>query len=227
MSGYRIIDKQKIEDHISFIRIEPVDIKITLGDVLKSLSDLAWISNFDSEYIRSGFETRAQDTVEYIRTNIINGTDDNVTKDSGEILVSELSRLSIVNEFNYLDIPLAELIKIKDFGNHGFDFFSKNSNDILLFGEAKFNSRQNAYGKAFEQIVRFESGNRDGSDIIDIDRFCCETSKNNHARGKKGFMASFSTKSITTERLIQGIKNNEDYKKLVGFEELICIAVNL
>ncbi len=138
-----------------------------------------------------------------------------------------MARKAIVDNLSYFDIPLAELIKIKDVGNHGFDFYSKNKGEILLFGEAKYNARDNAYGVAFEQIIRFEREKQDISDIIDIDQFCCVNSKNNFANGDKGFIAAFASKKTTTAKLIEGIKNNKDYKEAIKFKELICVAVNI
>lgn len=227
MNGYTVLDHNLIEPHITFIRIEPTDIKLTLGEVFKSMSDLAWISDFDKQYVRDAFTVRAVETINYIADNIIANSDNKITKNTGEIVVSELSRLAVINELGYLDIPLAELFKSQAVGNDGFDFFSKNLNKIILFGEAKFSSRQNAYGAAFEQIVRFENQKQDVSDIKEIVEFCCEESLNNHSQAKKGFIASFATKSSTSINIINAIKRNINYNKLVGFEEIICIAVNV
>ena len=47
----------------------------------------------------------------YIFNNIIKDSDDNITRDSGEYVVSELARKSVIEVYDYLDIPLAELIK--------------------------------------------------------------------------------------------------------------------
>ncbi len=47
MSGYAIVDHLLIDSHITFIRINPTDIALTLKEVFASLSDLAWISTFD------------------------------------------------------------------------------------------------------------------------------------------------------------------------------------
>ena len=121
----------------------------------------------------------------------------------------------------------AELIKSQAVGNDGFDFFSKNLNKVILFGEAKFNSRQNAYGAVLEQIERFESIKQDVSDIKEIADFCCEDSLNNHSNGKKGFIASFASKSTSTDIIVNGIKRNTHYNNLKKFEELICVAVNV
>lgn len=226
MTGYKIVDVIKIDKHITFIRINPTDIKVTLREVLDSISNIAWISSFDEDYIKDGFEVRAEATIDYISKNIIKANDDKVTQDSGECLVSELARKTVVTEMNYLDIPLGELIKEKDIGNHGFDFFSKNKNDILLFGEAKYVANQNAYGKALKQIVKF-IGKKDKSDIIAIDRFCCENSKRNFAVGNKGYMAAFAAKTTSTKIIIEGILANTDFQELTKYNELICIAVNV
>jgi hypothetical protein len=227
MSGYTIVDNQKIEPHITFIRINPTDVKLTLKEVFESLSDLCWISSFDKEYIQDAFQVRAQATVDYIADNIIKENADVVTSNSGEYVISELARKTIVREMSYLDIPLAELFKIKDAGNHGFDFYTINGSKILLFGEAKYVAGQNAYGRALKQIVKFENTKQDCSDIIDIDLFCCDESKTNFSNNKKGFVAAFSSKTTATKTLIENIKNNADFQTLKKFEEIICVAVNL
>ena len=59
------MDFQKIEEHITFIRINPTDIKLTLREVFQSLSDLSWLSSFDRDYIRDAFQVRAERTVNY------------------------------------------------------------------------------------------------------------------------------------------------------------------
>ena len=227
MAGYQIIDFQKIEEHITFIRINPTNIRLTLREVFQSLSDLSWLSSFDKDYMKDAFQVRAERTINYIANNIIGRDESNVTSNSGEYVVSELARKAVVTQMTYLDIPLAELIKEKDVGNHGFDFYSKNLENILLFGEAKYVANTNAYGKAFKQIVRFENEKRDFSDLIEIARFCCDESKENFSKGLKGYIAAFSSTTMPSETLINNIKRNADYISLNNFSEIICVAVNL
>jgi hypothetical protein len=227
MDGYTIVDNKKIEDNITFIRINPTNIELTLKDVFTSLSNLSWINNFDKEYVRQSFKVRADATVKYISENIIHSNDDEITSDSGEYVISELARKSIIGELNYSDIPIGELIKEQKSGNPGFDFYSENTTNILLFGEAKYKSNRNAYGSAFEQIVRFENEKRDIADIQDIDKFCSEESLRNVLNNNKGFIAAFASKTITTEKLINNIRANADYNTLKEFNELICVAVNI
>lgn len=227
MKGYAITEHIKLEDHITFIRINPTDIVVTLRNVFDSLSNLSWINEFDPEYIRRSFSVRAAATVQYIADNIIRSTDDEITKDSGEYVISELARKTIVEELDYLDIPLAELIKEQKSGNPGFDFYSVNKVNVILFGEAKYLARQNAYGSALSQIVRFESEERHIADLLDIDKFCCPESLDNVVNNKKGFVAAFASKKTPTQIIVDNIKKNIDYVSLSKSDELICIAVNI
>ncbi|WP_310556857.1 hypothetical protein [Flavobacterium sp.] len=227
MKGYDIIDIVKIEEHITFIRINPTDIKLTLKEVFQSLSDLSWLSQFDGSYIMESFNERANNTIQYISDNIIKSTDDSVTRSSGEYIVSELARKSIVDKLKYLDIPLAELIKKQKIGNPGFDFYSENKTNILLFGEAKYLKDKNAYGKAFEQIVKFEKNKSDLEDLIDFDRFCSEDSLKKFHKSEKGFIAAFSSKNITSDKLIKNMIKNSNFINIKKFNEIICIAVNI
>jgi hypothetical protein len=228
MKGYDIIDIIKVEDHITFIRINPTDIKLTLSEVFASLSDLSWINQFDKDYIKDSFKKKAEDSLNYISDKIIKSGDDKITQHSGEYVISELARKAIIDNLFYLDVPLAELFKIKDVGNHGFDFYSENKNEVILFGEAKYNSRQNAYGNSFEQIFRFVNEEKqDLSDITDIDKFFKEKSLDNFHNGKKGFIAAFASKGTSTKKILKGLKVNKHFLELKKFEEIICVAVNI
>lgn len=225
--GYLIVDNLEIEPHIKFLRINPTDLQLTLKNILDSLTNLSWLSSFDKDYIRSSYEERAKPTVEYISTNIIQEDAHEVTSSSGEYIVSELARLSVVNQFNYLDVPLAELFKKKVINNHGFDFYSKNSNFNILFGEAKYIASQNAYGSALGQLAQFYNDKQHITDIVDIQNFFCETSKENCYKGEIGFIAAFSSKTTSTDLLIKNIKSNADYIALQNFKEIILVAVNI
>lgn len=227
--GYKIIETCNIggNSKLKFIRIQPLDIKTTLREVFTSLSNLCWIESFDKEYVQLSFRRRAEQTIEYIAANIIKEKEDTVTENSGEYIVSELARKTIVDTYDYLDIPLAELIKKQKVGNPGFDFYSENKNHILLFGEAKYKKRYGAYQSALKQINDFEQIGTDIEDLNDIDKFCSEEALSNVPKNKKGFIAAFSSKSMRTEILIRHLLQNNDFKALSVHEELICVAINL
>lgn len=227
--SYTLEDYWQLAANIHFFRIKinQEDVSITLREVLDCLNELSWISKFDKEYIRDSFNKRATDTIDYITTNIINGTETEVTTDSGEYVVSVLSKKAIVDNLDYLDVPLAELIKEKIVGNPGFDFYSENKNSILLFGEAKYVAKTNAYNKALEQIERFSISGKDINDIASIDRFFSEKALENANNGDKGYIAAFSSTEIETKDLVKHIQDNEHYKNLSSHKELICVAVTI
>ncbi len=226
---YTIEDQRKLADNIHFfrIRINQDNVSITLREVLDCLSELSWISKFDKEYMRESFKKKATDTIDYITTNIISGNESEVTRDSGEYVVSVLSKRIVVDELDYLDIPLAELIKDKIVGNPGFDFYSENNNQILLFGEAKYIAKTNAYNSALGQIERFVEIGKDIKDLTSIDRFVSENALDNANKGYKGYIAAFSSTEIETDDLIRNIQNNVHYKNLSSHKELICVAVTI
>ena len=147
----RILECTKIDEgnhsNIRFIRIDPENLSVTIKDIIASFSDMSWISKFDEEYVKKSFSKRAEASAQYLADKMKKGVEDGVTRDTGEYVVSELARQALVNELKYLDIPLAELFKEQISGNPGFDFYSANLEQIIIFGEAKYNSRQNAYGK--------------------------------------------------------------------------------
>ena len=119
------------------------------------------------------------------------------------------------------------MFKQKLSGNHGFDFFSETLSQFIVFGEAKYVSKSNGYGRALEQIERFIMEERDTSDLNDIDKFVSKISLNNHTQNDKAFACAFSATSIATETLIKHILKNENFNKIKHHREIILIAVNI
>lgn len=213
---------------IQFIRIDPEDITITLAEILKAIMDLSWLKKFDDDYLVQSFEQRAKTTIEDIKLKFDECTEDNLTKDAGEYVVSELARETIVSQLGYLSIPLAEFLGKKISGNPGFDFHSQNNiTDTVIFGEAKYVSSQSAYSRALSQITEFIKDKKDIADIADLRDFCSKTALSRAANGHKGFAAAFSAKSTSSERLISSIITRKDFKELLNYEEIILVAVNL
>ena len=211
---FKISDKGYSHPNVIFIRIEPSDLKTTINDIICALNNLSWIETFDKEYIKKSFKIRASKTAKHLSNKLNNFAQDKVTTDIGETVVSELSRLAIVNELEYRDITFAELIKQKISGNHVFDFFSETLSQFIVFGEAKYVSNSNGYGRALEQIERFIMEERDTSDLNDIDRFVSDSSLNNHTQNDKAFACAFSATSIKSETLIDNIVKNANFNKI-------------
>ena len=224
--SYTIKVNKIIEPNVRFIRVQPINLKITLGYILTTLSSMCWIGQM-SEVLREGYRTRAQSTIDNLSSDFNNGIDTGIISSTGEYIVSELTRSSIVNELDYMDIPLGELFKQKASGNPGFDIFTVNKNDQILFGEAKYVAKANAYDDAMEQINRFIDEKRDQSDIIDLVHFNIDNAIRNASNGNRGFIAGFSSTKISDAILENHLKNNAEYKALPKDKEIICVAVDV
>ena len=227
----KIIECRKMDaenySNITFIRIESENLSVTIKDIIASFSNKAWISQFDEDYQRKSFAKRADETANFLAEKLREGNENGITKNTGEYVVSELARQALVEELEYLDVPLAELFKEKVSGNPGFDFYSANRDKIIIFGEAKYSSRQNAYGKGMEQVDRFISQGQDISDLNDIDKFFEASSLNAASNGDKAYAVAFAAKTTKSDDLIDGIVNNKHYSNLVLHKELVFLAVNI
>lgn len=213
---------------VQYIRIDPEDVSVTLADILQVLMDLSWLKSFDEEYEQRAFNSKAQKTIDDIKEKFVKCSDDKITKEAGEYVVSELSREALINELGYLDIPLAELLGKQKSGNPGFDFHSANPlTDTVIFGEAKYVTRTSAYSSALPQIKKFIDDKKDIEDLPDLKPFCTSKSLNRVLNGQKGFAAAFSARRTSSDNLIKKIKKRDDFKALLVYEEIILLAVNI
>lgn len=225
-NSYNIKINKIIEPNVRLIRVQPNDLKITLGYILTTLSSMCWISQM-SDVLKQSYQVRAQGTIDRLRNDFTNGTDSEIISNTGEYIVSELTRSSIVNGLNYMDIPLGELFKQKASGNPGFDIFTVNTNEQILFGEAKYVANSNAYNNAIKQINRFIEEKRDLTDLPDLAQFDIVNAISNASKGNRGFIAGFSSTTISDANLEQNIKDNDAYKALPKDKEIICVAVDV
>ena len=96
----KIIECRKMDtenySNVTFVRIEPENLSVTIRDIIASFSNMAWISQFDEEYQRNSFARTAEATAKFLaeklRTEEENGTPVNVSMDclSGETLGKSL-----------------------------------------------------------------------------------------------------------------------------------------
>ncbi len=231
-SGYDVITDVMIDSNVRFVRINPTDLQLSLITIFNSLMDVSWINIFfdNNPVLKDSVTKRAMPTIEKFNTEFQSGTAAAVNKNTGELLVSEISRRTLVERYGYFSMPIGELFKQKVTGNPGFDFFSINHDEIILFGEAKYVSGSTPYKKAFNQIADFIEKGKDGKDMWDLVKFIPERKKAqfNYLNGKKGFVGSFSSKKESDQELIDKIKSLESYKVLqAAYPEIICIGINL
>lgn len=228
----KIIENKILEElrpsNVRFIRIDPEDLTQTLSDILISLLNLSWLNKFDEDFEIAAFRSRATKTIEDIKDKFSKCTDDSITSDAGEYVVSELSRKALINELNYLDIPLGELLGKKRSGNPGFDFHSQNPNtDTVIFGEAKYVASRAAYSSALPQIRKFIQEEKDIEDLPELKPFCTTLALHRALDGNKGFAAAFSAKSKPSVTILDNIKKRDDFQEIIKYEEVILLAVNI
>lgn len=107
---------------------------------------------------------------------------------------------------------------------------------MIVFGEAKYESNNNAYNKAISQIVKFIADKKHLKDIPDIDKFLSQSVFNNvnncqSDRDRFCYSAAFSTvnRRFNEQKLINNIKNNAHFRELVSqnHKELVLVAVDI
>lgn len=227
ITDYRVLTEYSPAT-VQFFRIDPEDLSETLSNILRVLMDLSWLRKFDQDYEKKAFTSRAQKTIDDIKDKFDQCCDDQITKEAGEYVVSELARETLISELDYLDIPLDELVGKKRSGNPGFDFHSQNkTTDTIIFGEAKYVSTTTAYSSALPQIVEFIADGKDVEDLPELKPFCSQLALQRTADGKKGFSAAFSAKRTASDRIINNIVKRQDFQELLQYEEVILVAVDL
>lgn len=231
-NGYDVITDVMIDTNVRFIRINPTDLRLSLITIFNSLMDVSWINYFfgDNPVLKDSVTKRAMPTIEKFNSEFQSGEAVSVNKDTGELMVSEISRRTLVERYGYFSMPIGDLFKQKVTGNPGFDFFSINHEEIILFGEAKYVSRSTPCDKAFNQIADFIDKGKDSKDMWDVEKFIPErkVAQLNFLNGQKGYVGSFSSKKETDQELIDKIKNLSSYKSLqAAYPEIICIGINL
>ena len=82
----RILDIRRIDEHnherVFFIRVEPIDLRTTIADIINALADLSWINGFDGEYIQDAFRARALPTIRDITQKLNASSTDRVSSDA-------------------------------------------------------------------------------------------------------------------------------------------------
>lgn len=228
---YDLKEKKIIEAKVIFIRVKPKSLRGSLLEIFEKLSDLSWVDNLTKGYLKETFKERAIPTIESLAKLIKESNDsrenDEIVPSAAEYVVSVMSNDAVVKELKYEEVPLPEVFKHQRSQNPGFDFFSINNTGILLFGEAKFVKEKNAYGAALKQIVRFIGEKNDIKDLADLQSLISDDVLEKVSNGQKGYIAGFSSTAIDTDKLISGIKKNNDYQSAKTFDELVLVAVDM
>jgi hypothetical protein len=217
---------------ISFIRVKPGNLYLTIRDILSGLANLSWLAKVAPESIRQSFRLNAEKTVKLLERKLNDLTDESSIKETaGEYIVSVLAKNAVIDEMKHIDIPLTELLGRKSLGNPGFDFYTEegNPNFIIFCGESKYENNKNAYSSSLSQIVRFINEEKHISDLMLIEKFTTDNGKENLVNGLFGITSAFSSKSsMDDHEILDNIRKNTCYKTLIEISNsIILIGVDV
>ena len=229
--GFDVVTYQPLPNNGLYIRVQVTDQTVTLQNVYQSLINDNWTNRFFAHcgWMQTSVTARVAPTIQKIMSDFNNGTNPTVNSDTGEKLVSEISRRTLVEDYDYWDMPIAELFKQKKDGNPGFDFHTVTPDGLLLmFGEAKYVANTTAYNSALNQIGKFIRERKDMMDLFEIHRFMpSQTPLENANNNIKGYIAAFSTNGDTDSNIMSKVTGHKNYNILSLYPLFIAIAVDL
>ena len=215
------------QSNVRYVRLKVNDVSLTLSEIYQSLVDASWINKLQvAEALRGSLRARINDTIVHLSA-IFAANPNSIEKSTGEYIVSESARRYLVDVLSYANIPLGELFKQQKSGNPGFDFFSENLQNVILFGEAKYRSNNTGCNDSLTQINEFIQTKNDSKDIFDIQNMVSLNSLSKFDAGQKGFVASFTTWNETDQDVMDRITRHNAYATLSSHQEFICIAIQL
>lgn len=229
LSSYKIdLVQYGLTGYAYFIRVSPENFEVTLKEILVELSNFSWLAKINKGYLKAAMEHRANSTCKYLKTVFYDNQNTPLLTNTGEYIVSSLSKRSIVSELNHLDIPLAELLGRKKVGNPGFDFFTEDLDENQIScGEAKFQNGKNAYNSSMKQIRNFIVDKKHCDDIPLLQALASEKALYKMSSDKIGVSAGFSSTNIRDDDLIKDIISNKYFRELVERYKVILVAVNM
>lgn len=212
--------------NICFIVVKVSNVNERVKEIVNLISDNSWLKSLHPiENVT--FAARSKRTIKKLVEDILLKSDGPISEDLGEYIISCTAQDILEADKNHKKVPLAELLKEKVTGNPGFDFHTETDTQVISFGEAKYNSRANSYGKALSQIAKFIELEKDKAEFSILKHFVSEAAIQNALNGTTAYCAAFSLHSSNHELIISNIKKSDDLKQLLGNSELYIIGVEI
>ena len=207
-----------------------VDASDSIAAVLKEITDTSWISKL-SPICQVGYGNRLKKTAEKIVANcntVLAGHKTGVFdyQTIGEYIVSREGRCALGQGFSHNILPLAELWKERVSNNGGFDFHTESPSEILIFGEAKYNSNCNPYNDAIKQVEGFIADGKDANEIIDLANIASDQKfLNSFLVNKKGYAVAFSIDADEPLTIVKNALQSGEIVNLANYSEFYIIGV--
>ena len=229
LSSYSVdLSKYGLTGSAYFIRVSPGELEITIKEILIELSNFSWLAKFNKEYLKKSMEHKAQATCDYLKKSFYDENNNALVSNAGEYVVSTLSKRSIVEQLDHLDVPLAELLGRKKVGNPGFDFFTEDLKEQLIScGESKYINGVNAYNTSLAQIRQFIVEKKYYDDIPILQALVDDKALEKMGHDEFGISVAFSSTNISDDSLLDNISKNNHFRELIKEYKIILVAVNM
>lgn len=209
-----------------YIHVKVNNIKQKAQEVMVNILDKSWLKELDNEIDYNSFLVRSEETIN-ILTEILKEIGNEIGAEFGEFLVSSVAQSTLEETSQHTKFPLAEIWKEKVKGNPGFDFHTISNEDILFYGEAKFNMEDNAYPKAISQICKFINKKKDIMELTDLKKLNSRINEKHLSKNARGYVAAFSIHN-NFKNIFQTIQNNKNVKQyLQKYPELFFIGIEV
>ncbi len=226
-----IVDMNKLgiatdcEVYVVHIKVKDVDKRAE--EMIKTISDTSWINNL-SVVLQVGYTATSKRTINKLVKNVHERiSDDALTDDFGEYLVSDTAQCALVDTCMHTKVPLAELFKARVSGNEGFDFHSECIDSLITFGEAKYSGSKSPYAKALSQIIDFIELKKDDAELIILMHHVSEKAASKCADGIQSYAAAFSINADKPDLIIANALKSENLARLLCHKKLYLIGVEV
>jgi len=201
---------------IHYVHVKVNNLKQKSEAMLEQFCNETWLFKLEDEGDYSSFKVSSESTLRMLK-KILDITDNKIGKEFGEYLISSTALATLEKELNHETLPLAEIWRDQESKNPGFDFHSLSPNQILLFGEAKYRAKTNAYGPAINSICDFILRKKDIAELVYLKRINKRINNEHLDISKKGFIAAFSIYN-NFENIFTTIMENKLIKELDLFK---------
>lgn len=221
-------------ENIFACHVNVSDLKKIASKLTENIMNHSWITSLDDRS-RRAYETTAKKTAEeLVKVFQANLTNDAVSSEFGELMVSMGSSRALEIVFEHKSIPIAELWKPKLKQNEGFDFHTVCKNDLINFGEAKYSSSQSPYGGnsgetsgAGGQADGFIANKKHLMDNVHLPKLAGETAATNLDNDCFGIILAFS---LNTKNPLEVFKNavekTQTYENLIVAKSIYIVGVS-
>ena len=211
---------------LSYIHVKVKNIAFKAQEILVNILDNSWLQKIDNTIDYNSFLARSEETIQ-ILVKILQEVGNEIGAEFGEFLISSVAQSTLEENYQHEKFPLAEIWKEKVKGNPGFDFHTISNDEILFYGEAKFNSKHNAYSKAITQICNFINKKKDFMELTDLKKINSRINETHLSEDSKGYVAAFSIHN-NFENIFQTILDNKKVRQhLKKYPELFFIGIEV